>query len=410
MNTAVPTLQVCRSAKAVRRNRWQGALRVTMLTGLALTLSACSLWEPIANMFGDDKVEQPAVLEDIANELNLNRRWSVSVGDGQGKYYTQLHPVIDRDMIFAASADGVVMAINRSTGDVAWRERTRELISGGVGASNGLVLVGTREAEVIALDQFSGREIWRAQVSSEVLSAPATNGSIVALQTVDGKLIGLDAVTGKQSWIYESTIPALTLRGSSSPVIAGNVVICGFANGMVAAVNASNGFLLWEERVAVPQGRYDIERVIDVDGELLLAGNTVYASSYQGNLMAFDVQSGRIVWGTEASSYHGLAQGFGNTYYVDDKSQLFALRNNTDNVAWENKSLRLRKITSPRAIGNYVAVGDFEGYLHLLSQIDGHFAARVRVDREGVRGNLTVDNDTIYVFGNSGRLSAYSIR
>ena len=119
MNTAVPTLQVCRSAKAVRRNRWQGALRVTMLTGLALTLSACSLWEPIANMFGDDKVEQPAVLEDIANELNLNRRWSVSVGDGQGKYYTQLHPVIDRDMIFAASADGVVMAINRSTGDVA---------------------------------------------------------------------------------------------------------------------------------------------------------------------------------------------------------------------------------------------------------------------------------------------------
>ncbi|MCB1665414.1 MAG: outer membrane protein assembly factor BamB [Pseudomonadales bacterium] len=410
MNTAVPTSQNSRPFRAVRRSRWNGVVRLTLLAGMALSLSACSLWEPIANMFGDDKVEQPAVLEDITNEVNLTRRWSVNIGDGQGKYYTQLHPAIDRDMIFAASADGVVTAINRATGDVAWRERTRELISGGVGAGNGLVLFGTREAEVFALDQFSGREIWRASVSSEVLSAPATNGTIVVLQTVDGKLIGLDAVTGKQSWIYESTIPALTLRGSSSPIIAGNVVICGFSNGMVAAVNAANGFLMWEERVAVPQGRYDIERVIDVDGDLLLAGNTVFASSYQGNLMAFDVQSGRIVWGTEASSYHGLAQGFGNTYYVDDKSQVIALRNNSEDVAWENKGLRLRKITSPRTFGNYLAVADFEGYLHLLSQIDGHFAARVRVDSDGVRGNLVVDNDTLYVFGNSGRLAAYSIR
>lgn len=410
MNTAVSTSQDSLPLQAQQRSRRSLFVKGVLLAGMALSLSACSLWQPIADIFADDKVEQPAVLEDIANEVNLTRRWSVNVGNGQGKYFTLLHPAIDRDMIFAASANGTVMGITRSNGDVQWRVRTDDLISGGVGAGNGLVLFGTREAEVVALDQFSGREIWRADVSSEVLSAPATNGTIVVLQTVDGKLIGLDAVTGQQSWIYESTIPALTLRGSSSPVIAGNVVISGFANGMVAAVNATNGFLMWEERVAVPQGRYDIERVIDVDGDLLLAGNTVFASSYQGNLMAFDVQTGRIVWGTEASSFHGLTQGFGNTYYVDDKSQVFAIRNNSEDVVWENKGLRLRKVSAPRTIGNYVAVADFEGYLHLLSQVDGHFVGRTRVDNDGVRGALVADSDTIYVFGNSGRLAAYSIR
>ena len=410
MNTAVSTLPSSQTENPSQGSRCGRILKLSIGVCLALTLSSCSVFQPIADMFSDDKTEQPAELSDLKAEVQLNRRWSVSVGDGQGEYYSQLHPAIDRDMIFAASANGTVVAVNRASGDVQWRVRSDRTISGAVGASNGLVLFGTREAEVVALDQFSGRELWRTSVSSEVLSAPQTNGTIVALQTVDGKLIGLDAVTGKQNWIYESTIPALTLRGSSSPVISGNVVISGFSNGMVAAVNASNGFLLWEERVAVPQGRYDIERVIDVDGDLLLAGNTVFASSYQGNLMGFDVQTGRIVWGKEASSYHGMAQGFGNTYYVDDKSQVFAIRNNSEDVVWENKDLRLRRITAPRTIGNYVVVADFEGYLHMLSQIDGHFVGRTRVDNDGVRGNMVVDNDTIYVFGNSGRLAAYSFR
>jgi outer membrane protein assembly factor BamB len=376
----------------------------------AVILLGTTACQAIGELFSRAETEPPAELQDFTQELRLNRRWSVNVGDGQGRFYNQLEPALDREFVYAASADGMVVAVNRANGDVRWRTRTREPISGGVGAAFGLVLVGTRQAEVIALDQISGQELWRAQVNSEVLSAPQSNGNIVAVQTVDGKLIALEAATGARRWIYESTIPALTLRGSSKPVIAGNVVLAGFSNGMIAAVNASNGFLMWEERVAVPQGRYDIERVIDVDGDLLLSGNTLYAASYQGNLMGFDVQSGRIVWGLEASSYHGMAQGFGNLYYVNDRSHVFALRNNTEEVVWENSALRLRSITAPRTIGNYIAVADFEGYLHLLSQIDGHFVSRVRVDRKGVRGNPAVDNDTLYVLGDSGRLVAYSIR
>lgn len=398
--------QVGRSARTGRRLLAYAALAAFIL----LTQSACSMLDPIANLFGDDDVEQPAELQDFDQELRLNRRWSVNVGDGQGRFYNQLTPAIDREFIYAASADGTVVAINRADGDVVWRNRTDKAISGAVGAAAGMVLFGTREAEVFALDQISGNELWSAAVSSEVLSAPQTNGDIVVLQTVDGKLVGLEAVTGEQRWIYETTIPALTLRGSSKPILTGNTVIAGFSNGMIAAVNAQNGFLMWEERVAIPQGRYDIERVIDVDGDLMLSGSTVFASSYQGNLMGFDVQTGRIVWGMEASSYHGLAQGFGNIYYVNDESHLIALRSNSDQVVWENDDLRLRSLTAPRTLTNYVAVADFEGYLHLLSQVDGHFVSRVRVDGDGVRANLVTDNDTIYVFGNSGQLSAYSIR
>jgi outer membrane protein assembly factor BamB len=313
-------------------------------------------------------------------------------------------------MIYAASANGVVAAHSAIDGDLVWNTNLGVQITGGAGIGSGLVFVASEDAKVIALDKNSGDISWSAPVSSEVLSAPNAKDDVVVLQTVDEKLIALSVEDGSQRWTYETTLPALTLRGSSAPVISSSgLVLAGFSNGTLVAVNASDGVWRWEERVAVPEGEYDIDRVIDIDGDLLVDGQRIFASSYQGNLMALDIETGRIVWGLEASSYHGLAQGFGNLYYVDDESQVFAIRDNTDEVVWENFDLKFRPLTAPLSINNYVAVADFEGYVHLLSQIDGRIVGREQIDSNGVRSNLLSANGLLYVYGDSGRLSAYRI-
>jgi len=363
--------------------------------------------------FGDDEVNPPKELVEIAEEVRLRRLWSVNVGNGQGDNYTRIVPAVDRGVVYAASENGTVVAVDLSSGDVIWRERLDDTtLTGGVGAGGGLVAVGTRDAEVVALDQQNGEVRWVSEVTSEVVAAPTTNGEIVVVQTVDDKVAGLEASTGERRWIYESTQPALTLRGTSRPVItAAGSVIAGFSNGTLVSVSASDGVWRWEERIAVPEGRYDIERVIDVDGDLLVDGNRILASSYQGNLMALDILTGRIVWGLEGtSSYHGLARGFGNLYYSDDESLVVAIRDNSEDVVWENEDLQFRQITAPTAITNYIAVADFEGYIHLLSQIDGRIVGRIRVDNDGVRSNLINANGRLIAYGNSGTLAAYSIQ
>jgi outer membrane protein assembly factor BamB len=335
------------------------------------------------------------------------------VGNGQGDNYTRIIPAVDRGVVYAASENGTVVAVDLSSGDVIWRERLDDVtLTGGVGAGGGLVAVGTRDAEVVALDQQDGSVRWITPVTSEVVAAPTTNGDIVVVQTVDDKVAGLEASNGERRWIYESTQPALTLRGTSRPVItSAGSVIAGFSNGTLVSVSASDGVWRWEERIAVPEGRYDIERVIDVDGDLLVDGSRILASSYQGNLMALDILTGRIVWGLEGtSSYHGLARGFGNLYYSDDESLVVAIRDNSEDVVWRNEDLQFRQITAPTAITNYVAVADFEGYIHLLSQIDGRIVGRVRVDSDGVRSNLINSNGRLIAYGNSGTLAAYSIQ
>ena len=390
---------------------WLKRIRVSILCLMLSVVTGCGFSDWVRNPFGDDEDPRaPAELLDVVSETTINRNWRINVGNGQGDNYKKLTPVVDGGFVFAASDDGEIIAVNTINGDLMWQTEVENSITGGVGAGDGIVMIGTEAAELIVFNQSNGEEVWRASVSSEILSQPKTNGDIVVAQTVDGKLIALNREDGMQRWTYETTLPALTLRGTSSPILTSEgTVVAGFSNGILVSVAAEDGVYVWEERVAVPDGQYDIERVIDVDGELLVDGSRILAASYQGNLMAFDIASGQIVWGMEASSYHGMDQGFGNIYYSDDKSHLIALRNNSSEVVWQNEELQYRDLTAPKAISNYVAIADYEGYLHLVSQIDGRIVGRTRIDNDGIRSNLIDDDGKLIVYGNSGSLVSLTI-
>lgn len=390
---------------------WLKRIRVSILCLMLSVVTGCGFSDWVRNPFGDDEDPRaPAELLDVVSETAINRNWRINVGNGQGDNYKKLTPVVDGGFVFAASDDGEIIAVNTINGDLMWQTEVENSITGGVGAGDGIVMIGTEAAELIVFNQSNGEEIWRASVSSEILSQPKTNGDIVVAQTVDGKLIALNREDGMQRWTYETTLPALTLRGTSSPILTSEgTVVAGFSNGILVSVAAEDGVYVWEERVAVPDGQYDIERVIDVDGELLVDGSRILAASYQGNLMAFDIASGQIVWGMEASSYHGMDQGFGNIYYSDDKSHLIALRNNSSDVVWQNEELQYRDLTAPKTISNYVAIADYEGYLHLVSQIDGRIVGRTRIDNDGIRSSLIDDDGKLIVYGNSGSLVSLTI-
>lgn len=390
---------------------WLKRIRISILCLMLSVVTGCGFSDWVRNPFGDDEDPRaPAELLDVVSEATINRNWRINVGNGQGDNYKKLTPVVDGGFVFAASDDGEIIAVNTINGDLMWQTEVENSITGGVGAGDGIVMIGTEAAELIVFNQSNGEEVWRASVSSEILSQPKTNGDIVVAQTVDGKLIALNREDGMQRWTYETTLPALTLRGTSSPILTPEgTVVAGFSNGILVSVAAEDGVYVWEERVAVPDGQYDIERVIDVDGELLMDGSRILAASYQGNLMAFDIASGQIVWGMEASSYHGMDQGFGNIYYSDDKSHLIALRNNSSDVVWQNEELQYRDLTAPKTISNYVAIADYEGYLHLVSQIDGRIVGRTRIDNDGIRSSLIDDDGKLIVYGNSGSLVSLTI-
>jgi outer membrane protein assembly factor BamB len=371
-----------------------------------LLLAGCSWLDSLSK----EDNEKPLELDRIEQEVRLRKEWSVNVGDGQGEKFNRLKPAISGDRIYAASNNGVVVAVDIESGRTQWKLKTGRVITGGVGASNGLVLVGTESARVIAFSEEDGTELWNIKVSSEVLAAPATNGRVVVVQTVDGNLIGLDAKSGEQLWIYETNVPALSLRGTSSPLIIDNFAISALANGTVISIAIDNGTLRWEERVAIPTGRSEIDRLVDIDGDVVINdAGLVLAPSYQGYLAGIDVVTGQTRWRVEESSYVGAGFGFGNIYSVDDEDRVKAYRTGQETTAWINDKLLRRQVSTPLSFSNYVAVGDEEGYVHLLSQVDGRFVGRTKVDGDGVRARMLNQGNTLYVYGNSGKLVALRV-
>lgn len=352
----------------------------------------------------------PAELTKFSEEVRLDKQWSRSVGAGQGETWNQLELASEGDSLFAADIEGLVLAMNRETGKVLWKQELDLPVSGGIGAGYGLVLLGTLKGEVIALDSSSGEEKWRARVGGEVLSAPASNGNVVVVQTQDDRLIGLDAYDGRQLWRYDSTPAVLTLRGTGSPVVTNRLAVAGLSSGKVIAVDVERGIPVWEQRVAVPKGRSELERIVDIDGGLLLSGGILYVVTYQGQLAALDLQSGRPLWQRQASSYVGVAAGFGNIYLSQASGSVEGIDERSTSALWSNDALARRQLSSPAVFSSNVAVGDLEGYLHLLSQVDGRFVGRVRVDSDGLRARPLVVGDWLYAYGNSGKLVAYTLR
>ena len=259
------------------------------------------------------------------------------------------------------------------------------------------------------LSADSGEEIWRAVVSGEVLSAPQGDGRYVVAQTYDGKLMGFDYETGETRWTYTSDVPVLTLRGTGTPMILGDNAIAGFADGKVVAVNLRSGNVAWESRVAIPQGRSEIERIVDLDGSMALQGNELYVASYQGRLVAIDTRSGRRLWQRNVSSVSGVGVGFGNVYVADDDGTVSAFLRNGQGVRWQNIDLGFRELSRPTPVNSYVATVDFEGYLHLLSQVDGEIVGRTKVDSKGARADMIARGNRLFVYTNDGALKAYDV-
>ncbi len=378
-----------------------------LLLASLLLVSGCTA---IANVIDNpDNTAEPKELVDFEPAIKVRTVWQRRVGSGAGKLYLKLRPAVDGDHVYAATRGGRVRAFDARTGDSIWDTETNSPLSGGPGVGDGLVLLGTSDGEVLALDEKDGEIEWRARVSSEVLSSPVAQGGIAVARTIDGKLFGLSTDDGTRLWVYDRPTPVLTLRGTSSPALAEGIAIAGFDNGQVVAIALSNGQPLWETRVAVPRGRTELERMVDIDADPIIEGNAVYAVTYQGQVAALELFSGEVIWRRDMSSHAGLGVSAENVYVTDNSSHVWALNRLNSSSMWRQAKLEARRVSPPAVFHQFVVVGDLDGYVHWLRKDDGQFVARVRVDSSSIIAAPVATPFAVYVYGSGGELTALQV-
>ena len=327
----------------------------------------------------DDNLDQPEELVPFYSDYYLDVSWHKSSGPGAEEQYVFLHPLILSEVAVTSSRDGEINIISLQTGEYEQDIELDTVISAGVGGDEDVWLLATRDAHVIAVDAKSRRERWRTRVPSEVLARPALYKDSVIVRTIDGKILSLDLNSGKIRWQYQRAIPDLTLRGTSEPVIARGKIFVGLEDGRLISISPDNGEVIWDVALSVPSGRSEIQRLVDIDGDSELYGRVLYAASFQGRVAAIDVDRGQFLWARDFSTHTGVILDEKVLYSSDDQGHIWALDRLNGATIWKQEKLAHRKLTRPTIIGDYIAVGDFEGYVHLMSRYDGHFVARYQL-------------------------------
>ncbi|MDX1397939.1 MAG: outer membrane protein assembly factor BamB [Oceanospirillum sp.] len=351
----------------------------------------------------------PKDLKSFDEQVELDIVWQDFAAKGPGELGYLLPPVVAGQQIYAIDRAGNLTAWQADKGTFLWEANLETGASSGLSYNQGQLYVGTQNGEVMALSASGGQVLWRTRLSTQIMTPPQINTASrqLVVQTADGRVSALDERTGRILWNYESAEPLLTLHGTATPLVVPSATFAGFANGRVVALDNRNGQLAWDVRVAVPSGRTDIERLVDVDGQPLLTSKGVLVvTSYQGRLIALDPSSGRGIWERKDSSFYPAVEGFGNILYVDEASNIVALDARSGGVLWNQDALSGRRLTAPVIWGDTLAVGDYEGYVHLISLADGHVVGRIEADASGIEQPLIATDNILYAVAVNGRLVA----
>jgi outer membrane protein assembly factor BamB len=387
---------------SLQRSKLRRGITVfAIVTATVFTLTGCNTnrdFKPVKH-----KPSSLPVLNAPSQTLALVWKGSIAGGKKLDPLRPQL--AVEDDRVYAASRSGVVYAWNLA-GKKLWQVKTKQAITSGVSVANGVLVYGTAEGQVVALDPKTGQQIWTQTTGSSILSPALISGDRVVVLGADGSVAAKDLKTGQAAWAYDIPKPALSLRGSSAPVVfdQSTLIVAGDI-GRIYGLDLLTGTPKWERRVAVSNGTSEVQRLIDINGDPLIYGRQLYVVSYQGQLAAMNIDDQQVSWIVDASSVRTPAAGLGNIYVSTVDGKIVAVDDQTGKTSWTQDALSYRGLSNPVVLGRYLIVGDNFGYLHIIEQTEGKVIGRVKTS--GAISTLRVVADRLLVNSLNGTLSIW---
>lgn len=372
-------------------------LRALLVLALASSLGGCFLWP------STPKGPLPSPVPAFQPTTEIRSLWRGSAGATDEAL---LQPAVVKDSVFAAGRNGVVVRYDQ--GREVWRVKTMPRLSGGVAADDETVVVGSSDGQLLALDAIKGSERWRVSIGGEVLGTPLVTGGLVLVRVGDNQIAAYNVADGKRKWIYQRAQAALALRTHSGFARVGDLVVAGFPSGKLVAVTLAGGFPRWEATIATPRGSNELERMADVVGSPIVAGDVICVGAFQGRVGCVDRDSGVVRWARDFSSGVGVDADDKAVYLSDANGVVYALDVRTGSTLWKQDKLSYRVVGRPLIVGTFVAVADAEGWIHLLERADGRFAAQVRPDSSGVTAPLVALSNGFVSQSRGGAINAFA--
>ncbi|WP_018633048.1 outer membrane protein assembly factor BamB family protein [Neomegalonema perideroedes] len=337
--------------------------------------------------------------------------WRRSIGAG-GRLAAP--PVVADGRLYALDSGLNLTALDAGSGADLWSvglrpegDRGSGGLGGGLAAEGGRVYAATGYGEVLALDSAGGL-LWRVSVGAPVRSAPAVSGGRVYVLTRADEFLALNVADGSVAWRRQGSSGGASVLGGGSPAVAGPVALAPFSSGLLSAFMAADGRPGWEIStlssgatrgagvgVALPQ----------VAGDPVVVGETVYAGSRAGGLVAANLRTGEAEWRREFAVERPAWPAGSVLYVASVDGRVRALDRATGATLWEI-DLGAGGWSGPVLAGGRLRVASASGRFFSLDPQTGEPLGEMQLSR-GADAGPVVAGGTLYILSNDGMVSAY---
>lgn len=354
----------------------------------------------LAGCFGGGNKPQPAELQPVTALVSARQSWTARIG----KVNFPLQVSVSDAGVALAGGDGNVVMLNPQTGREIWRAALNASISAGAGSDGKTVAVVTRENDVVAIQD--GKELWRQKLGAQAFTSPFVAGGRVFVLAGDRSVNAFDGQTGRKLWSQQRPAEPLVLQQSGVMLAVGDNLVVGLA-GRLAALDPSSGSVRWEVPIASPRGINDVERLVDLVGPASRAGEIVCTRAFQANIGCVNASRGSLLWTRPANGIHGLAGDDRLLFGTEADGTVLAWRRTDGERAWTTDRLRYRSLTAPLIAGRSMVVGDFSGFIHLLSREDGSLLNRLPTDGSAIAATPVLAGSTLIAVTENGGIYGF---
>jgi len=307
--------------------------------------------------------------------------------------------------------------VDAAHGMIEWSFQADGPVRGSPLVGSELVFIGSGDGNFYAIERATGEERWRFPAGSPIHSSPAGGGDLVYFGDRANVFYAVNRSSGRLKWRIETGSDRAWEWGAegwdyftSSPVVVDGLVVVGSGDGNVYAFDAESGRQRW--RVST-EGRVRSSPAVE-DG-------VVYVGSADGRLYAIELLTGELLWRFETQGVAHVSAEFGFdrktiqsspavangvVYFGSRDGGTYAVDASSGELRWRYDHTTPWVISSPAVSDGSMFEGTSDGlYVHSLNSETGEEYWRFQT-RNRAFSSPGVSGEVLYIGTHSGRLLA----